>query len=71
MRKLFQLVIGYILLISLSLIIYSKTLVLLNVPNNLILIALLIITLTIIKIRPKNGGRWYQFKIIITRVRFH
>lgn len=70
MKKIFQLVIGYTLLISLSLIIYSKTLVLFNIPNNLVLIALLFITLTIINIRPKDEAHWYQFKVIINRVRF-
>lgn len=71
MKNIIQLVIGYVLLTSLCLIVYSKTLVLFNIPNNIILITLLFITLTIVRIRPKGDAYWYQFKIvIINRVHF-
>lgn len=70
MKKIFQLFIGYVLLSSLCLIVYSKTLVLFNIPSNVVLIVLLFITLIIIRIRPKDDARWYQFKIIINRVHF-
>ncbi len=71
MKNIIQLVIGYVLLTSLCLIVYSKTLVLFNIPNNMILIALLFITLSIVRIRPKDEAHWYQFKIvIINRVHF-
>ncbi|WJA85732.1 hypothetical protein PCL88_09510 [Staphylococcus aureus] len=70
MKKIFQLFIGYVLLSSLCLIVYSKTLVLFNIPSNVVLIVLLFITLIIIRIRPKDDAHWYQFKIIINRVHF-
>lgn len=65
MKKIVQVFVGYTLLISISLILYSKILVFFNLPNNLILFTLLLLTLLIIRIGENEKGYWFEFKIIL------
>lgn len=65
MKKIVQVFVGYTLLISISLILYSKILVFFNLPNNLILFTLLLLTLLIIRIGENEKGCWFEFKIIL------
>lgn len=67
MKSIIQVVIGYILLIILFLILFSKILVFLHLNSNFLLISLLLITLIFIRIKPKKDDKWYRFKIIIMK----